>query len=484
LDLRIVACILGRLSLAVGAAFLLPFFLALFYAESSRGALAAAILICAAVGGGLMLWGRLVRGNLTMREGIAITGLGWILVIFLSMIPYVAGGYLSVLDSVVESISGLSGTGATVIDHLEVLPQSILLWRGLTHWFGGLGILVIFIALLPQIGHSAVYMFNAESTGPSSERVLPRIKSMAEALFCVYLAFTAAATVVYMFCGMEPLTALDHAFSTIATGGFSTYDNNAMHFDNLATELCITFFMFISSANFGMYVRAWKRGIHVIWQDMEFRVYLGIVLVMTLLIAVNLITEMHLPGEQALRESLFQVVSLSSTTGFVSADFDVWPSFSKVCLLLLMLVGGCAGSTAGGLKVCRIALLVKSVYIIIWQKLHPRMLEHVRFGKKAAAEEILFGIGRFFFVYIMFCVLWAMLMILDGVPPLDAIGISISTMGSVGPGFGIAGATCTYSSLPDFSKVVVCISMLLGRLEIFTILAMLSPEFWRRTKGW
>lgn len=485
MDLRVVACILGRLSLATGAALFLPFFLALFFAEASRLAFAIAILICAATGAVLMLWGHLISENLTVREGIAITGLGWIMVTFLGMVPYAAGGYLSVLDGVLETISGLSGTGATVLDDIEILPQSILLWRSLTHWFGGLGIIVIFIALLPQIGHSAVYMFDAESTGPTSDRVLPRIKSMAAALFRVYLVFTAAATLVYMLCGMDFLVALDHSFSTIATGGFSTFNDSVMHFHSAVTELCITFFMLISSANFGIYVMAWhRRSLRVIWHNTEFRTYLGIVLVVTLLIGVNLMLQMHAPAERAFRDALFQVASLSSSTGFVSADFDVWPSFSRLCLLLLMFIGGCAGSTAGGFKVCRIIILVKSVYAIIWQKLHPQVLTHVKFEGRVLSEDVIFGVCRFLFVYLMLCMLWAMLMICDGVPTFDAIGISVSTMGSVGPGFGMAGATCTYSALPDFSKVIVCISMLLGRLETFTVLAMLSPAFWRHRRGW
>lgn len=484
MNLRVVEYILGKLSLAAGAALLLPFCLALFYIESSRFAFAASIVVCVLLGVLLTNLGRLESEQLSVREGIAITGVGWIMVTLLGMLPYAVGGYLPVLDGILECISGLSGTGATVIDSIETMPRSLLLWRSLTHWFGGLGIIVIFIALLPQFGRGAVYMYNAESTGPTSERVLPRIKETAMALFGIYLLFTAAATIVYMFCGMDFLTALNHSFSTIATGGFSTYDTSVAHFNSPVTEGCITFFMLISSANFGMYVMAWRRGWHVIWENQEFRTYLGIVLLVTLLVGANLVWEMGLEPGEALRESLFQAASLSSTTGFVSADFDTWPSFSKFFLLLLMFLGGCAGSTAGGLKVSRLILLVKMVYSIIWQKLHPRMLSHVTLEGAEIGEEVLYGVGRFFFVYLMLSVLWTLLLIGDGVAPLDALGVSVSTMGSVGPGFGMAGPTCTYSALPDFSKGVVCISMLLGRLETFTVLALLSPAFWRRSKGW
>ena len=461
---------------------LFPLAVAIVYRESSLPAFLIAIAVCAMIGLSLCRMGRLETEHLSVREGIAITGMGWIMVTFLGMIPYAAGDYLPVLDGVMETISGLSGTGATAIDSLEVLPKSVLLWRSLTHWFGGLGIIVIFIALLPQFGRGAVYMFNAESTGPTSDRVLPRIKSMAMALFSVYLVFTAAAAAVYMLCGMNFLDALDHSFSTIATGGFSNYDASIAHFDNPVLEGWIIFFMLISSANFGMYVMAWRHGWHVIWQNTEFKTYLFLVLVTTLAMTADLAVNRSFTLETSFRYAVFQSASISSTTGFVSADFDTWPAFSKLCLLMLMFVGGCAGSTAGGLKVSRLVILTKTMYSIVWQKLHPQMVPHVKLDGVEYTEDILIGVGRFFFAYLMLDVLWALLMICDGVAPLDAIGVSVSTMGSVGPGFGMQGATCTYSSLPPFSKGVVCVSMLLGRLETFTILVMLNPEFWRRKK--
>jgi len=482
LNLEVVSFILGRLSLACGSVLVLPLLAAFFYQEPSIRAFGVSIFICLGLGMFLCRLGRLETEHLSVREGIAITGIGWIMVTFLGMVPYAAGGYLKVLDGVFETISGLSGTGATVIDSLETLPHSILLWRSLTHWFGGLGIIVIFIALLPQFGRGAVYMFNAESTGPTSDRVLPRIKSMAMALFAVYLVFTVAAAAVYMLCGMNFLDAVDHSFSTIATGGFSNYDASIAHFNNPVLEGWIIFFMVISSANFGMYVMAWRHGWHIIWENTEFKTYLFLVLATTAAVTIDLFMNSNLPAATSFRYAIFQTASLSSTTGFVSADFDVWPSFSKLCLMMLMFVGGCAGSTAGGLKVSRLIILIKAMYSIVWQKLHPQMVPHVHLDGVAYTADVLLGVGRFFFAYLMLDVLWALLLIADGVPVLDSIGISVSTMGSVGPAFGMAGPTCTYSGLPDFSKVVVCFSMLLGRLETFTILVMLNPEFWHRKK--
>ena len=484
MNLQVVSYILGRLSLATAAALLFPFVLALARTETSCLAFAGAILSSILLGGLLMTSGRLISAKLSVREGIAITGLGWIMVTTLGMLPYSLGGYLPVLEGIFESISGFTGTGATVIDSIETLPSSILLWRSMTHWFGGLGIVVIFIALLPQVGRGAVHMFNAESTGPTSDRVLPRIKATALALFIIYVVFTLAAWIAFMACGLDPLTAIDHAFSTTATGGFSTYDTSVAHFNNPALEGWMTFFMVLCGGNFGLYFTVWKKGPRVLWKNSEFKAYLVMLTAATALITWNLMDGMGFSGTESFRYAAFQVASISSTTGFVSNDFDVWPSFSKLLIILLMFIGGCAGSTSGGIKVTRFVLLFKMVYSILWQKLHPQMLAHVKMNGQEMPENVLYSVARFFFVYIMLCVLWAFLMICDGVPALAAIGVSVSTMGSCGPGFGMTGATCTYSGLPEFSKALTCVSMLLGRLEMFTLLAMLQPAFWRQKKGW
>ena len=483
MNYKVVVYMLGKISWACGCVMILPLGIAVWYGEASIGAFAMAIGICLTVGELFILQGEAAKTEMTNREGIAITSLGWIMVTFLSMVPYTAGGYAGVLDGIFESISGLSGTGATIMPDLEILPQSILLWRALTHWIGGLGIIVIFIALFPQIGRGMVHMFNAESTGPVSERSLPRIKEMAKALFYVYTAFTAAATAACLLCGMDVVTALEHAFSTIATGGFSPYNDSAAHFQNPVIEGVLAFFMLISSANFGMYVAAWHRGFHVIIHDTEFRTYLGIVAAASLGITLNLILQQGWNGGEAFRQAFFQAVSISSSTGFVSSDFDTWQSFSQFILLFLMFVGGCAGSTAGGLKVTRLLLLCHAVRVAVQETLHPRMVYHVRSNGEEFSSDVIYGVIRFFFVYMALDVLWSFLLIWDGIPVFDAIGVSVSTMGSCGPAFGLFGATCTYADMPSFSKSIVCLSMLMGRLESFTVLALLMPSFWKR-RSW
>ena len=481
---NIICYVLGRLVLAEAVILGIPFLMALYGWEKSAPAFAVSICICVLAGLALRVNGRSGNEQLTMREGAAITGLGWLLATFLGMLPYLLSGSLGFLDGIFESISGFTGTGATVMTSIESQPFSILFWRMMTHWFGGLGIIVIFIAVFPQFGKGIVHMFNAESTGPRSDRTLPRIKEMAKALFTVYVAFTIVSTLVFMLCGMPFLIAADHAFATIATGGFSPYNDSVAHFHSPVIELCLSFFMLISSANFGMYVAAWQKGFKVILDDTEFRVYLAIVVVATAAMSLDLVLAQQWDGVEALRQAFFQSVSISSSTGFVSNDFDQWPVFSKFILLVLMFVGGCAGSTTGGLKVTRIMLLVKTLAAIIRQKMHPNLVLHIRSNGEEFSMDLIYGVARFFFVYTMLGVLWTFILVFDGVAIFDAIGLSVSTMGSCGPGFGQFGATATCSALPPLSKVALCFSMLMGRLEAFPVLAILMPSFWRHRNSW
>ena len=481
MDIRIILYVLGRISMALGMVLTLNAVVSIVCQDDGLLALAGAALVSFAVGMGMQRSRKGAVDDLSVREGIAITSLSWILVTFLGMLPYVFGGYLNILDGILECISGLSGTGATVITDIEVLPQSLLVWRSLTHWLGGLGIIVIFIALFPQFGHGIVHMMDAESTGPTSDRMLPRVRQMAKALFTVYVVLTTAATVALMACGLDFLTALEPAFSTIATGGFSPYNDSVAHFNSPLIEGVLALFMILSSANFSIYIAAWRKGIGVIFRDTEFRLYVALVLGASALMSLNLIYGASYDPLEAVRETFFQAASISSSTGFVSADFDQWPSFSKGILLFLMFCGGCAGSTAGGLKVTRLMLLMKTMRSVVQQKLSPRSVVQVHSNGEDYNEEILYGVARFFVAYVILDILWTVLFIGDGVPTLDAIGLSVSTMGSCGPAFGTVGPTCTYAELPVFSKVIVCISMLMGRLEMFPVLALLMPSFWRHS---
>lgn len=483
MDARVILYILGRLVFAETAVMGIPLVMAVVRGEASARAFLLSCTLAAFLGTYLYTKGRASEKALTMREGIAVTGFGWMIASALGMLPYLMGGYLGLLDGLVESISGFTGTGATVFPTLSGLPASLLFWRMMTNWFGGLGIIVIFIALLPQTGQSTIYMYNAETTGPTRERVLPRLRDMTKALFQMYVFFTAVVAGIYVLCGLPLMQAGMHAMSTVCAGGFSTYDDSAMHFHSIRLETAMTVFMILAGGNFGLYYRVWQKGPTVLLRNTEFKWYLGILAGAMALITANLACAMGLDWRTAFRYASFQVGSLS-TTGFVSADFEMWPSFSKGIFLLLMVGGGCAGSAASGLKIARVVLLVKNAWAVVHQKLNPRRVVEVRMNGAKVSEETLLRVGQFFSLYIFLIAFFALLLTADGIAAFDAIGISISTMGGIGPAFGVAGATETYAGLSDFTKSVICVSMLLGRLEMVTLLVMLTPDFWQKGNRW
>ena len=477
---------MGYLTLFTGAAMIPSFFLAALTEETAgAAAFLLSIFLCVAVTFELERFGGLKgKDNIGVRDGIAVTGLGWFLVSVLGTVPYLAGGYLNLIDSLTESFAGFSGTGATVFEDVEILPKSILLWRSVSNWIGGLGIVVIFMAILSQFGRGAMFILRAESTGPTKDRQMPRIRDNAKSLFKIYISLTLICAAGYFLCGLEIFAAVNHAMTTIATGGYGIYNDTVNEYGNAYLEYCMAFFMVVSSGSFAMYVVACRKGVGVIFRNTEFRTYLMIIFVAATVIACDLILEMGIDAEVATRAAIFHVASLSSTTGFVAHDFDTYPPLSKAFLMMTMFLGGCAGSTAGGLKVARIILLFKFVGLIVRQKLHPNSINQVTLSGRPIDDDIVYGAAKFFFAVVVLDVLFAAVMMFDGIDFVNAISVSVSTMASVGPGFGIEGATSTYSLLPSLSKLCACGFMFLSRLEIFTVLVLFSPSFWSNSKSW
>lgn len=477
---------MGYLTLFTGAAMIPSFFLAALTEETAgAAAFLLSIFLCVAVTFELERFGGLKgKDNIGVRDGIAVTGLGWFLVSVLGTVPYLAGGYLNLIDSLTESFAGFSGTGATVFEDVEILPKSILLWRSVSNWIGGLGIVVIFMAILSQFGRGAMFILRAESTGPTKDRQMPRIRDNAKSLFKIYISLTLICAAGYFLCGLEIFAAVNHAMTTIATGGYGIYNDTVNEYGNAYLEYCMAFFMIVSSGSFAMYATASRQGPKVIFRNTEFKVYLQIVFVAAAIISADLFLEMNFDLEFAIRSAIFHVASLSSTTGFVAHDFDTYPPISKVFLMMTMFLGGCAGSTAGGLKVARIILLFKFVALIVRQKIHPQLINRVKLNGRVIDEEIVYGAAKFFLAIVVMDIIFAFVMMFDGINFVDAISVSVSTMASVGPGFGIEGATSTYSLLPNLSKLAACFFMFLSRLEIFTVLVLFTPSFWNNPKGW
>lgn len=476
--------ILGRLMLAYATMMGVPLLFALIWQDGTTFPFLLTMSLTAILGMMLRTHGR-QEGRLGAREGFVVVAGAWVLTSLAGALPfYLSGSVPTYLDGIFETVSGLTTTGATVIDNVEILKKSILLWRSFTHWLGGMGIIVLFIVFLPNIGVGVVHMFNAEVPGPTTERVLPRIRDNAIKLWQIYIGFTSAEILLLILAGMPWFDALNHSFATLATGGFSTKNTGIQHYDSLAIELIIVIFMILAGGNFGLYYSVWHNKSKNIFRDLEFRTYLCVIGISTLAIALSLWLTMGIAVASSLRLALFQVASIITTTGFASTNFDTWPAVAKIILLCLMFIGGSAGSTAGGIKVSRLILLFKMGWAELRRPIHPRAVVNVRFEKKIVDPLILNTVATFFFLFIIIFALATLLLAATGMEPFDAMSAVAATLGNVGPGFGVVGPATTYSAINNFGETVLIVCMLFGRLELFTLLVLLQPEFWRTRKGW
>ena len=473
---KVVAYIMGKLLAALTITLAVPFLAAVYWQEASSIDFIGTIIFSFAIAIFLYNYGELEHDNLTVREGMAITGLSWLLVSLIGTIPFIAGHHLGVIDAVFESISGFTCTGASVIPDLDAMPRSIILWRSIMHWLGGLGIIVIFIAIFPQPGNSVMKIFDTETTGPSKDRMVPRIKNAAHALLFIYIGFTYLMLCLLLLCGYSLFDAINIAFSTLATGGFGVLNDSIAGYNNFPAEMVIIFFMLVGGGNFGLYFMAWRKGISKMLHNIEFRIYLIMFVVFTCLITINLTSVMGMHSDFALKNAAFQVASTLTTTGLGIDNYNTWPAFSQYCIVVLMLTGGCAGSTSGGMKIARVVILCKMVGKIIKEKLHPNSFAIVRMEEKQQDDVVIFKTARFFFLYIFLALMTTIFFNFDGVPSVDSVMLALSCMGNVGVSFGLE---YSFAQLPYMSKAVCSITMLVGRLEIFTYLAMLQASFWR-----
>ncbi len=475
---RTVARLLGRLLGAYALFMAVPLCYALIIGEPIYTTFILSSCATAALGALLYYRGE-EPGRISVREGFLVVTGTWLLAGATGALPYWLSGWVpTYLDAVFETVSGLTTTGASVIPDVESLPRSLLLWRSMTQWLGGMGIIVLFVVFLTNVGADAVNLFRAESPGPTVDRVLPRIRTMALILWRLYVIFTAAEIALLLIAGMDLFDAVNHAFTTMATGGFSTKNASIKDFDSLYIELIIAFFMFSAGGNFALYYLAWQKGLRRLFRDTEFKTYLGIMAAAVL--SITAILHVHTDaGLTGLRDSLFTVASLMTTTGYATADFDQWPSAAKIILLMLMLLGGCAGSTAGGIKVVRLLILLKDAAWSLLHAVHPKLVSSLKIDKKPVDSAVLHMVLQFFFLFFLIYFVSVLLVAATGLTPFDAFGAVAASLGNIGPGFGIVGPTTTYQSLAPFAKAVLAADMLLGRLELFTVLVLFHPEFWQ-----
>ena len=484
MNVKLVLGILGRLLTVYALTMAVPLTVSAFCADTSWRAFFITILITGLSGLIMMIRGS-QSGRMGLREGFFIVAAAWLLTSLYGALPFfLTQSVPTYIDAVFETASGLTTTGASIINDVEILSPGILLWRSLTHWLGGMGIIVLFIVLLPNIGTGAVHLFNAEVPGPIAERVLPRIRDTAVTLWKIYTVFTLVEIALLVLAGLTFFDAVNHAFATLATGGFSTKNASIKHFDNLAVELIIVLFMFLAGGNFAIYLQAWRKKTFKPFRNTEFKVYLLIILGATLIIAGNLWLTAEADPGSALRLALFQVVSIMTTTGFATANFDEWPSLAKFILFILMFIGGSAGSTAGGIKVSRLVLLSKAAWAELIRGIHPRVVISIKSEGKNVDPATLNTITVFFFLYVSLFTAATVLLAGTGLEPFDAMSAVAATLGNIGPGFGVVGPTTTYAGINLFGKTILTLCMLLGRLELFTLLILIRPEFWRTHRSW
>jgi len=450
---------------------------ALIYGENTIVQLLLSAVITIVLGTSLSWF---YRHNQTMnyRETFAVVGLGWIAASLVGSLPFILTGYASVADAVFETVSGFTTTGATIFSDVEALPHSLLFWRSLTHWLGGMGIIVLFVSIIGGIGVRANQLFRAEVTGPVSDKLSPRIKETARFLWITYVVFTVVLTILLLFLGMDLFDALCHAFGTVSTGGFSTKNQSIAYWDSAWIQWTIILFMFLCGASFSLHYQVFARkSLKQYLLDGEFRLYSLIILAATFT-GVFGITQAN-GVEEHLRASAFQVVSIITTTGFASMDFDQWTPLSKTVLLILMLIGGCAGSTAGGIKVIRHLIALQRVKIEIKHILHPRATISQKFGDRFIDDSLVINVLQFIFFYGMLAMLGTLAMTALGLDLVSGFTASASCLGNIGPGFGNVGPMVNYGFIPDIGKYLLSLLMLLGRLEIYTLILLFYPDYWR-----
>ncbi|HEC44578.1 MAG TPA: TrkH family potassium uptake protein [Bacteroides sp.] len=438
-------------------------------------------LISVTIGGLAMLATRKAPKVLNARDGFLIVAIGWILFSFFGSMPFILSGEIpSFTDAFFETISGFTTTGASILNEIEILPHGLLFWRSLTQWLGGMGIIVMSLAILPLLGVGGMQLFVAEVPGPTPDKLHPRIKETAKRLWAIYIIFTFAETLLLWIGGMTLFDAVNHSFTTMATGGYSTKTASLAYWDSPFIHYVIVIFMFLAGTNFTLSYFAMHLRFKKVWQNEEFRYYLGFILGFTILLTIILsFTELQ-SGEESFRHSLFQVVSIITTTGFVTFDYLSWIPLLGIILFMMMFFGGSAGSTGGGIKILRIVLLLKNSAMELKRLIHPNAVIPVWFNKSAVSPDILNNVFAFISFYIITVIVGVIVMTAMGYDIGSAFGAVAATLGNIGPGIGLVGPVENYAHIPVFGKWFLSFLMLIGRLELFTVLILFSPSFWKK----
>lgn len=474
--------VVGVLLSVLGFAQAIPMGVSLYFGEADWLYLGRASLISLSLG---LLMTYVSRGtrDISERDGFIVVTLAWFSASIVGALPYVLTGTVgSFTDAMFESMSGFTTTGASIFTDYTHISHGVFLWRSMTQWFGGMGIIVLALVILPALGVGGMQLYKREVPGPYSEKLTPRLRDTARALWTVYLGITVAEAVVLYLLGMTPLEAINHSLTTISTGGFSTRGSSIAGFNSPAIEWALIVFMVIAGINFSLHYRLFNhpRGKIPHFRDSEFGWYLAAVILAALAIAAYLVVVKGYAPVNGLTKSTFQVVSIVTTTGFGSDDYVLWGAFPQLVLVMLMIAGGCAGSTSGGIKWVRILLVFKYIYLELLRLVHPRLVVHAKLNKMRVSQNILSNIFAFIFLYLTILVVVTLLISLEGHSLLTSMGAAVSALGNVGPGLDAVGPVQNYAHFSSYSKWVLLLAMLMGRLELMTVIVLFMPFIWRR----
>ncbi len=478
---KTVARLSGILLIIIGSAMLTSIIWALFDSDTpTLQAFLLSVSITLAFGFGFYLFGREKVGTIFIRDAILIVASGWVLAGIFGALPFYFSGVLeNPIDCFFETVSGFTTTGSTVITDVEAVPRAVLYWRSLIQWLGGMGIIVLFIAVLPRLGMGAKKLFESEVPGPISSSFRPKLKETSSILWKIYLGITIAELIALMACGMSFFDALCHSLCTMATGGYSTKNASVGHYDSTAIDIVVTVFMFSAGINFYLYYMVVKGDFKAAVKDYEFRVYTGLMAVCMVLITIDILS-IHQDFGTALRMASFQTLAVGTTTGFGTDNFNMYPSFSKVLMVILMIIGGSAGSTAGGMKVSRWIVVIKSIKDELIRASRPHVVRAVKIGGHSIPKEVSRGILIFFAMFFLVFVAGTLFMTLFKLDIITAATSVIATLANIGPGLERVGSIENYAFLDPVGKLFLSFCMILGRLELVTVGAVLLPSFWKR----
>ena len=493
LNYKIIFHFLGLLLLFNGGFILLSSLVSLIYDDGVTKHLLLGGIIVTVVGGFIMYRTKDHKKEINKREGYIVVAFGWIIMSLSGTLPYVLTGVIpEFTNAFFETMSGYTTTGASVLNNIESVPYGVLFWRSLTHWIGGMGIIVLAVAILPLLGIGGMQMFAAEAPGPNADKLHPRITDTAKRLWLIYFGYTAVETILLKIAGMSFFDAINHAMCTLSTGGFSTKNASIAHWNSQPViQYIIIVFMFLAGTNFVLSYFAFKGKIQKIIRDEEFKLYFRFIIAFTIIASLIIyfkadssLSSIDHPmvwgkAESSFRHALFQVLAIVTTTGFVTADYTLWTPFLVVFFFGLMFLGGSAGSTSGGVKVVRHLLMIKNGFVEFRRSLHPNAILPVRYNTKSVSGDIVFNILAFFILYMLSFIIGALVFSMFGINFESAVGLAASSLGNVGPALGDFGPVNNYAALPALGKWWSSFLMLLGRLELFTVLILLTPFFWR-----